>query len=362
MFVITRVVDSRGELIPSASTSYDNTLVLSGTGPVGGVAFIESNGVTIVMIAADAAGNWSVTLMVSVGRFSFIAVDFGGEESPPWKITISDPPTPCITLITDAAPTLIPEGGIAIGDTVTLSGTGAANRRVEIFDGSTSIGSVVATNGYWTLQLTGLATGIHRFMVVGEGGSPVSPTRTLTVIGIGAGTHDFGTSAPGVLPLLTPIEYPSGLVITVLKNQPVDPAYRVNISPNPQPHVPGGRLNLTHETVIEFKWNNAAHSAMYRWELGAAQRSRVKYFNPRGRELGSHSLPVTGDFGYEFFTAPPGEFISSMRMHMVNHSPTGPVFNVFSITLIQWTLISRLEDDPIDIQLQEMAQPGGHTI
>ncbi len=335
MYLITHVVDSSGMAVPSGSTTHDNKLVISGTGTVGGGAVIESNGVAIGLVTADTNGNWTITRMASPGRYSLIAVDFWGEQSPSWTITVADPPAPGITFIADATPTFIPEGGIAVGDTITLSGTGAANRRVEIFDGSTSMGTVVATNGSWTLQLTGLAPGNHSFTVVAEGGSPVSPPRTLTVMAIASGFQDFDAQAPGVLPVLTPITYPSGLVITLLTSQPVDPDAPVSFS-----HIPGrakslaGRLNITPHAVLDFNLNCAAKSVVYFREFGAMAGSRVKYFNPRGRELGSHSLPKDSGSSDEGFIAPPGEYISSMRIEVITWLPT---VGVFSLNSIMWT-------------------------
>ncbi len=91
---------------------------------------------------------------------------------------------PTITEAKDTRGEVIPEAGITVDTAVTLTGTAANGRKVQIFDGATSKGEATADErtGIWSLTVTGLAEVAHRFTAIALYGSGVtSAARTLTV-------------------------------------------------------------------------------------------------------------------------------------------------------------------------------------
>ncbi|MHC8349469.1 hypothetical protein ACYZT7_08850 [Pseudomonas sp. RT4P38] len=94
---------------------------------------------------------------------------------------------PGITSVKDSKNVEIPNAGITVDTTVTLSGTASKGQQVEIFDGTTPKGTVTAhaTTGAWTLALTALSVAAHSFTAKALYGSgQVSAARTMTVIAL----------------------------------------------------------------------------------------------------------------------------------------------------------------------------------
>ncbi|WP_214512644.1 hypothetical protein [Pseudomonas brassicacearum] len=77
----------------------------------------------------------------------------------------------------------IPNGGNTVETSVILSGTATAGMSVEIFEGTVSKGSFVATGGTWTSTAIAVAAGARSFTAKAKyGAEPVSDARTLTVV------------------------------------------------------------------------------------------------------------------------------------------------------------------------------------
>ncbi|MDI3274810.1 hypothetical protein [Pseudomonas sp. AL03] len=94
---------------------------------------------------------------------------------------------PEITSVKDSKSVEIPNAGITVDTTVTLSGTASKGQQVTIFDGTTPKGTVTAhaTTGVWTLALTALSVAAHSFTAKALYGSgQVSAARTMTVVAL----------------------------------------------------------------------------------------------------------------------------------------------------------------------------------
>lgn len=93
---------------------------------------------------------------------------------------------PAISSVTDSQGEEVPQGGTTHDTAVTLSGSAAADMRVELFDHDSTHGVVdVDSAGLWTRGVTGLADGNHSFTAKGLYGSePVSLARSFTVAAV----------------------------------------------------------------------------------------------------------------------------------------------------------------------------------
>jgi parallel beta-helix repeat protein len=94
------------------------------------------------------------------GISSNILVASNGAASQP-----APPPTPAAPVVASFSPdSNIAGDGITNVNHVTLSGTATANTKVEVFDGTTQLGSAtVDSNGNWSFATGQLADGTHKF-------------------------------------------------------------------------------------------------------------------------------------------------------------------------------------------------------
>ncbi|SEN69533.1 Ig-like domain (group 2), partial [Pseudomonas sp. ok272] len=90
---------------------------------------------------------------------------------------------PEITSVKDAYGNEVANDTIIVNDAVDLTGTATAGLEVEIFDGTTSIGtSTVNASGVWTYRVQGMNVGPHRLTAKAlYGSNPVSAPRTFSV-------------------------------------------------------------------------------------------------------------------------------------------------------------------------------------
>ena len=205
--VITTITDNVGSVqgaITNGGTTDDTTPTISGTAEPNayisifvtlpdGTARIEGG----VGLRANASGNWSYTpAALANGTYSFkvIATDAAGNSSAFSAIrtltvisgTVTPPVTPgvlAITGVVDNAGSVqgdVPHNGLTDDTTLEITGTAAAAAVVEIRDGATLLGSVVASaNGTWSYTTKPLAGGLHS-MTATVGGD-TTPARNVTV-------------------------------------------------------------------------------------------------------------------------------------------------------------------------------------
>ncbi|HEX8596789.1 MAG TPA: hypothetical protein VF682_26435 [Pseudomonas sp.] len=128
------------------------------------------------------AGTWEKSITAAAGRHSFTAREQGGVESQAWVITVVIEAQPVITIVTDSKGE-VADGSTTFDTSVTLSGSAAPNKYVEIFDGATPDGTAsVNANGDWSHELVGLSIASHSITVKGlYDSNPVSAARTFTV-------------------------------------------------------------------------------------------------------------------------------------------------------------------------------------
>jgi len=181
---ITRVTDSRGELA-EGQTTVDTRVTVAGKASVDQVVELF-DGVELLNTArSDASGNWTLLLTdLSVKTYVIKAkARYGsGAESKARTFRVVDYVFPTVESISDSKGE-VADGGATTDSTVKLVGKASANEQVEIFDGATSKGvSRVASDGSWTLQLTGLTQKIYSIRAKAlYGNGEESAQRTFTV-------------------------------------------------------------------------------------------------------------------------------------------------------------------------------------
>jgi hypothetical protein len=168
---------------------------------------------------ADGFGNWTVDLSLSAGTYTIHAVqtDLAGNVS-----TASG--TLSVTIDTSAADPSVPDldeaddTGTSNSDNITsqasgltFSGTAEGDAAIEIFDGSTSIGTTNADgSGGWTIELS-LTAGSHSISAVqtDPAGNTSSPSGSLSVtIDTTAPTVSIGTPSPSYINSAGTVDYP----------------------------------------------------------------------------------------------------------------------------------------------------------
>ncbi|WP_368543640.1 BapA/Bap/LapF family large adhesin [Enterobacter soli] len=227
---ITQAVDDVGAIqgpLGTGQLTDDAQPLLKGTSePLATINIYEGTQL-LGTTTADISGNWSLQLNANLSEtthsLTAVAVDAAGnasDPSAPFLITVdTTPPAPpvILTVADDIGPIT---GNLTVGQLTddskpTLSGTAVAGSVVRIYDGSTLLGSVVATNGSWSFTpTTPLADGSHTlratasdpagnvsgdsntFTLVVDATAPTAPTITSIVDDVGTVTGPIIGSNP----------------------------------------------------------------------------------------------------------------------------------------------------------------------
>ncbi|QKF51747.1 hypothetical protein [Pseudomonas graminis] len=186
---ITSIKDSQGQEIPDNGSTADTQVTLTGRASMGLNVQVLDGATVKGTATADANGNWSLLLTglsVAPHAMKAKAMYGAGAESAVRSFTIIAAVTPTITSIKDSKNVEIPPNGFTVDTNVVLTGSANANLEVEIFDGTTSRGTVRANaGGQWTLSLTGLSVAAHAMKArANYANNPESPVRTFTVTAV----------------------------------------------------------------------------------------------------------------------------------------------------------------------------------
>ena len=154
----------------------DTTLTLSGTaGAAGNTVEIFQDGVSIGTTVADVGGNWSLadasSLVDGAYQFTARATDGAGNQGPlsaAFQVTIdaTAPGAPTFGSVTDnVAPVigLVADNGSSNDPTLSIDGTAEPGSTVTVYDtdGTTVVGTGVATGGAGPITTSALSEGAH---------------------------------------------------------------------------------------------------------------------------------------------------------------------------------------------------------
>jgi hypothetical protein len=153
----------------------DNTLVLTGTAQANSAVKVFDGATLLGSATTNAGGSWSFatgTLADGAHIFAAKAIDAAGNTSAAsttLNVTIdtSAPGAPTISAYVPESPGGAGSGsvnGVTNANLLTLLGSATAGSTVQIYDGSTLIGSANATSsGSWSLNTSQLLDGAHNF-------------------------------------------------------------------------------------------------------------------------------------------------------------------------------------------------------
>ena len=130
----------------------DSTVTLTGTAAVFSTVKVYDGGTLIGSTTADSTNKWSFTTSALQNGSHTLTVTATN--------TTPTAPSPPLTVTVD---TIAPNAPVIVGNTtnsghVTLNGTAEANSKVQVFDGSTSLGTATtSSSGTWTFTTVALS-------------------------------------------------------------------------------------------------------------------------------------------------------------------------------------------------------------
>ena len=172
--VVVSVTVDTGSSTTDQITS-DSTLTFTGTAEANSVVQVFDGTTLIGTTTASGTGDYSVTASVlpdgTYPNFRVTASDAAGNQSgaatvTPWTIDTTAPATPVVASVTV-------DTGISTTDqitndnTLTVTGTAAANSIVKVFDGGVLVGTTTASGtGAYSITTSVLADGVHSALTV----------------------------------------------------------------------------------------------------------------------------------------------------------------------------------------------------
>ncbi|MFY1664220.1 hypothetical protein [Pseudomonas sp. Pseu.R1] len=183
---ISSIQDSGGTEIPANGFTVDISVTLTGTANANLDVEIFDGATSIGKATANGAGVWSLAatgLSVTAHAMKAKALYGTGPESTVRHFTVVTVVTPTITAVVDPQNRPVPHGGSTYANTVTASGRASINQPLEVFDGTTSKGTVTTNaSGTWTRAISGLSVASHSLTAKAlYGNKPVSAAWAFTV-------------------------------------------------------------------------------------------------------------------------------------------------------------------------------------
>lgn len=342
---ITQVFDDVGVPGPVSNngTTDDSTPTLSGRSEAGRFVLIYDGNTLLGSTQTSSNGDWSFTpTALGDGHHNFWAVqrDYSGVSNK-WQIEIDTsglgPDKPSITGLFEhqasGAYDKFANGGIIDDGSVKVEGTGRALSVINIYDGTTLIGSTTAgTDGKWSyLHDSNYSSGFHsitarevksagvsdpsneaRFTLVGTGkpgeGFYVNNFHDDAII-IGAG-RQFQSGYTFRAPEGGPLKLVSGMVFsknhTLVKNE----LGALKLW--------GGDDNSIHKVIFD----TPAATDFYMTIAGLSNNgfASLDYYSTTGKYLGSSDffkkggVSIDGDLFSSGFVAPQGELIGQVKI------------------------------------------------
>ena len=193
---LTLTNDVSGTAIPDGGVSNDNTPVLSGTAEAGSIVTVLDGAALLGSVTVNDDGSWSFTapaLNDGAHSLSAVVTDAAGNASPASAaiaLTVDTQPPAAVTSLalsndSGATPVIIPDGGLTGDNTPVLSGLSEAGGTVNVYEGSTLLGSAaVNADGSWSFTPAALDDGTHTFTVtpVDAAGNVGAPAAVSVVI------------------------------------------------------------------------------------------------------------------------------------------------------------------------------------
>jgi len=247
------------------------------------------------IVRVGASGTFTHTMNVAVGARSITAKALSGIQpvSEAWTFDVAAAVTPAITSVKDPQNTEIPNGGITVASSVTLTGTASANQQVEIFDGPTSRGTAtVGANGTWSHAIT-VAAGTRSITAKGlYGTQPVSAARTFSVMIVATGAENFEGLAEENLAWNVPRVFTSGLSITPQTDDPNPYRTRIIASYN-FPGTGARFLQVGRWGKVTLEFGGLIRAVSFDYAAVNYPVNHVEFKDAAGVTINTQSLQVT---------------------------------------------------------------------
>jgi|GEM_PF-874834 len=178
------VQDAEGTSLLNPGTTSKTPLKLTGTVAAGKKVDIF-NGTNKLGEATTTGDTWEFgTEELSPDTYEFKAVEqgVGGPESATWPVTVTAVVAPTIGGVQDAEGTSLLNPGTTSKTPLKLTGTVAAGKKVDIFNGTNKLGEATTTGDTWEFGTEELSPDTYEFKAVEQGVSgPESASWTVTV-------------------------------------------------------------------------------------------------------------------------------------------------------------------------------------
>jgi hypothetical protein len=197
------------------------TPTLTGTGTVGTSVNLYDGTTLLGTVTVGATGSWSFKTPVLAPGLHALGVQAsnatGGLSSTvPFPLTIdTSTPKPTVAISGDSGP--VAASGATNSQHLVISGIAEAGATVQLLDGTTSLGTTIASGGSYAFDLTGVAVGTHSFTakatdVAGNVASalPIAVTVDITppaapqISGLAAGSDTGASATDGITSNKTP--------------------------------------------------------------------------------------------------------------------------------------------------------------
>jgi putative ubiquitin-RnfH superfamily antitoxin RatB of RatAB toxin-antitoxin module len=284
-----------GDEIPHGGLTVETAVTLSGVAAKGQKVEIFDGTVSKDQATAHATtGIWTLlvsALAVAAHSFTVKALYGSGAVSAARTLTVTAATAPTLTSVKGSpSGDEIPHGGVTGETAVTLSGVAAKGHTVEVFDGTTSLGVTAAdvTTGIWSKKTTDLTKKEHKFTAKGcYGNNPVSSSRTLFVAFI----HTWVGSASGKPPINVPQNYPSGMKLTVLRNDGHSngaTTFYTTVADYPgEPRY----LNFARNSVATFSFNSSVRGFGFNSSAQPSHGDKFRLLRSNGTAIGTYFFP-----------------------------------------------------------------------
>jgi hypothetical protein len=181
---ITRVSDAAGVEIPRGSQTFSNSATLSGSAGVSVPVDIRNNGNMVATVTSTPQRTWSYLVTpLAPGAYSFTVQTPGSDRpSAAWAFTALESAVPTISLVRTPDERIPHNGETYYQSRISITGTATSGQRIDIRDGDTSLGTVTATGGVWTLGERNFTVGRHAITAAStDGSNNVSSPYVFTV-------------------------------------------------------------------------------------------------------------------------------------------------------------------------------------
>lgn len=200
---IDEVKDVAGTTIGDTVTTNKTPLTLTGTVADGQKVDIYDGANKLGEATMTGATTWEfkTSVLSSLREYRFKAVEqgVGGTESAPRTVTVTAAVKPTINEVRDDAGSLLGDTGTTSKTPLTLKGTVAPGKNVDIYDGTIKLkAATITAPGKWEVKTSVLSRKTYELIAVEQGvGGTRSATYTVTV-------------ESGVTPQITKMTYTNG--------------------------------------------------------------------------------------------------------------------------------------------------------